>query len=215
MDAANTSCLNLTCPKTSTGKYGNYCSRSCHMSEVNRKRWRNPEFRESQPQRISERNKGHIPSQAQRDAARRNIMKYHADPECAASHREKARETMTKNHKDPDFTKKLYSPRVNMQRVITAGHNRWRGLQYKFPHHWSSFTNMHSRSDEVDEEFSNCTRGFIAYIRYLGKVPDGMLKPTAGRRDHSIGYLRGNFEWQSHHDNITEALDRRYRRAST
>jgi hypothetical protein len=31
-----------------------------------------------------------------------------------------------------------------------------------------------------------------------------MVKSSVGRRDHSLGYVRGNYFWQSHFDNNQE-----------
>lgn len=35
-----------------------------------------------------------------------------------------------------------------------------------------------------------------------------MIKPTCGRVDHSKGYIKGNFNWQSSKDNLIEVRTR-------
>jgi hypothetical protein len=74
--------------------------------------------------------------------------------------------------------------------------------------HWSSFSNMHKRSIHISDEFSQTYLGFKNFIDYLGPVPENMIKPSLGRKDHSLGYIRGNFEWQSLSDNGKEAANR-------
>lgn len=89
-----------------------------------------------------------------------------------------------------------------------------RGLPYygrlkkEFPFHWGSFQSMHNRSGH-DTDFPRTVEGFIDFILYLELVPEGMIKPSIGRKDHSIGYRAGNFGWQSGSDNSKEMLERR------
>ncbi len=85
-------------------------------------------------------------------------------------------------------------------------------LKLNNPIHYSSFHNIHKRSKrsglEVDPDFQTTNEGFKAFIEYLGPIPEGMIKPTVGREDHSKGYIRGNFQWQSRTDNSSEAAKR-------
>jgi hypothetical protein len=37
-----------------------------------------------------------------------------------------------------------------------------------------------------------------------------MKKPTVGRKDHSRGYVSGNYEWQEFGENVREANSRNY-----
>lgn len=90
-----------------------------------------------------------------------------------------------------------------------------RGLPYygelkkKYPIHWSSFANMHKRGRlkniEIDSNFSRTKEGFEKFIKYLGDVPENMEKPTLGRDNHDIGYIKGNFKWESFDDNRKES----------
>jgi len=87
----------------------------------------------------------------------------------------------------------------------------YQGLKEQYPQHWSSFENMHHRIDACGfaTDFPRTYQGFKDFIEYLGPVPVGMIKPSTGRKDHSKGYVRGNFAWQSHFDNTSEAYHRR------
>jgi hypothetical protein len=55
---------------------------------------------------------------------------------------------------------------------------------------------------------------FNIFLKDIGPVPEGMVKPTVGRLDHSKGYVfdiennRLNFEWQPKEDNIREGAIR-------
>lgn len=77
---------------------------------------------------------------------------------------------------------------------------------YNYPH-FISFSGMHSRLkySKLATDFPRTLEGFIDYIVYMGPVPSGMERPVAGRIDHSVGYLRGNFAWQSAEDNNRES----------
>jgi hypothetical protein len=95
-----------------------------------------------------------------------------------------------------------------------------RGLPYygdlrkMFQFHFSSFSRMHERIKEsgLETDFPRTALGFVEYLIYLGDVPyfDGDL-PTAGRFDHGMGYVRGNFSWQSKKENSSESLTRNHR----
>ena len=80
------------------------------------------------------------------------------------------------------------------------------GLYRKFyKDHWMSFKGMHKRGVESNLSFCNNFEGFIKFIYCIGDVPIGMAKPTIGRVDHSIGYIKGNFTWQEFMDNVRES----------
>jgi len=89
-----------------------------------------------------------------------------------------------------------------------SGNMRWYGLRSKFPHHCLSFKKMHDRSSDIDPDFSRTTKGLINFIRYIGPVPVDVVDPSVGRDNHSIGYHKGNFAWQSMQDNRRESYFR-------
>lgn len=90
--------------------------------------------------------------------------------------------------------------------VEARGLPYYHGLNKQYPIHWSSFTNMHERIDyyKLITDFPRNYQGFKNFVAYLGDVPVGMKKPTVGRKDHSIGYVKGNFTWQEFSENSAE-----------
>lgn len=93
--------------------------------------------------------------------------------------------------------------------VESRGLPYYGNLKKKYPIHWSSFINMHKRSKlqniNVDEIFLRNRKGFENFIEYLGNVPSNMKRPSIGRIDHSLGYIRGNFMWEELSDNSRDA----------
>jgi len=85
-----------------------------------------------------------------------------------------------------------------------------RGLPYygeykqAYPYHWASFCDMHKRKSEIDALFSRSFEGFVHFVFYLGPVPEDMIRPSIGRKDHLVGYKKGNFCWQEFSDNAKE-----------
>lgn len=88
-----------------------------------------------------------------------------------------------------------------------------RGLPYygklrsKFPIHFTSFADMHTRHKtkgvEISETFSRDVDGFINFLLYLGDL--NTEYDTLGRKDHSKGYIEGNFKWEPYWENYSEA----------
>jgi len=50
--------------------------------------------------------------------------------------------------------------------------------------------------------------GFLEFVEDIGPYPQGMTWPTVGRKDHSLGYVPGNFAWQEMADNSRENIVR-------
>lgn len=94
--------------------------------------------------------------------------------------------------------------------VEARGYPYYHELNKQYPTHWSSFFGMHQRINQfkLDTDFPRNYQGFKDFITYLGDVPVGMIKPTVGRKDHSLGYIRGNFAWQEHSENMAEVGSR-------
>lgn len=88
-----------------------------------------------------------------------------------------------------------------------------RGLPYygylksEYPQHFSSFSRMHARTlvSGKDCDFPRNAEGFISFLLYLGDIPEGMISPTLGRKDHSKGYVIGNFAWEERSLNCSKA----------
>lgn len=94
--------------------------------------------------------------------------------------------------------------------VEARGLPYYRGLNKQYPIHFASFSNMHNRCKwyGLVTDFPRDYQGFQDFIVYLGDVPIGMKRPTVGRKDHSLGYIKSNFEWQEFADNIEEMTTR-------
>jgi len=83
---------------------------------------------------------------------------------------------------------------------------RYGWLARQFPVHRRHFESMHRSGRQTD--FPRTLQGFNEFVKYLGPVPEGMVSPTLGRKDHDLGYLRDNFAWQSRADNTSEMIIR-------
>lgn len=85
--------------------------------------------------------------------------------------------------------------------VLKRGLPYYGRLREEFPIHFHTFSRMHKRN-HVDFPQSNL--GLISFILEIGPVPDDMLRPSIGRKDHSIGYVVGNYAWQEFTENSKE-----------
>lgn len=93
--------------------------------------------------------------------------------------------------------------------VITKNIRRVYGdLPDLYPVHWDRFCYMQLRARHFGTDFSDDQSGFMLFIEEIGPVPEGMMKPTVGRKDHSKGYIFGNFEWQEQVENSRESAYR-------
>lgn len=94
--------------------------------------------------------------------------------------------------------------------VEARGLPYYHGLNKQYPIHFSSFSRMHGRIWEfkLTTDFPRTYQGFKDFVEYLGDVPVGMIRPSVGRKDHSLGYVRGNFGWQERSINSSECAFR-------
>jgi hypothetical protein len=94
--------------------------------------------------------------------------------------------------------------------VEARGLPYYHSLNKQYPIHYASFSRMHGRiwRDKLSTDFPRDFQGFKDFIAYLGDIPVGMNNPTVGRKDHSLGYVKGNFEWQSKSKNSSECSSR-------
>jgi len=83
---------------------------------------------------------------------------------------------------------------------------RYGNLKYLYPDHFRHFQVMQDRAKNgCGTEYSNDSSGLLEFIEEIGPYPTGMVMPTVGRKDHSKGYIQGNFTWQSRSDNAKES----------
>lgn len=47
-------------------------------------------------------------------------------------------------------------------------------------------------------QWSRDRLGYLQFCAEIGPRPEGMLKPSVGRIDHSRGYEAGNVQWEEH-----------------
>jgi len=80
-----------------------------------------------------------------------------------------------------------------------------------FPRHLGHFKEMLKRSKKYSREcdFDRSASGFLLFVEHIGPYPEDMIRPTVGRKDHSKGYVYGNFEWQTLEENNREQVDRK------
>jgi hypothetical protein len=50
-------------------------------------------------------------------------------------------------------------------------------------------------------DFPPTREGYIEFCKELGPIPKRMRRPSVGRIDHYLGYVRGNIHWQSYNKN--------------
>jgi hypothetical protein len=106
---------------------------------------------------------------------------------------------------------KIPPSNISVAKSLEArGYPYYGNLKSSYPIHWASFSAMHGRVRDfgLDCDFPRNVDGFIDFILYVGPVPGDMIRPTLGRSDHSIGYLKGNFKWQESSDNTSESATR-------
>lgn len=95
-----------------------------------------------------------------------------------------------------------------------AGHTREsakkaalaRGDSYFIDLQVNAFYRMHNRIRDwkLLTDFTRTREGFVDFVVHIGEVPEGMIKPGVGRKDHTKGYVKDNFMWQSFRDNCIE-----------
>lgn len=80
----------------------------------------------------------------------------------------------------------------------------------KWPREVSAFKGLQGRVRDgvTTTTWSRTTRGFNAFLKYVGPCPNDMKCPTIGRKDHEKGYQPGNCSWQEKSDNSREACER-------
>lgn len=83
----------------------------------------------------------------------------------------------------------------------------------EYPREVRAFCQMHQRvkkgiAPSCYHLWSRTTKGFMLFLKDVGKIPEKMIKPSLGRKNHSKGYTPTNCKWQETYENIIEALRR-------
>lgn len=111
-----------------------------------------------------------------------------------------------------EYLSDLYNKSIelNSKQLMAKLSVESRGLPYYgnlkkvFPIHFKRFKSMNHRRGKVNLEFRNSVEGFINFIVEIGPIPEGMVFPSVGRKDHSKGYEVGNFRWQEFSENCSD-----------
>lgn len=115
--------------------------------------------------------------------------------------------------------------RGGMKSALSRGLPFYGLLRREYPRHFAAFSSLHKRVElgRSTTDLPRNSEGFIQFLLEIGDLPVDMRKPSVGRKDHDLGYVRGNYEWQSLSDNSKEVQLRMvmvgrhnsYRRADT
>ena len=84
--------------------------------------------------------------------------------------------------------------------------NRWGEFLHLDKYALKYFQWMQARSKKgwCSCSFSNDRQGYIDFCREMGPIPDSMIKPSVGRKDHTLGYQDGNIAWQEFVENCKQ-----------
>lgn len=83
----------------------------------------------------------------------------------------------------------------------------------EYPREVRAFCQMHQRvkmgiAPSYYYLWPRTTKGFMSFLKIVGKIPEKMIKPSLGRKNHSKGYTPTNCKWQETYENVIEALRR-------
>src|SRR5690242_19413768 len=78
--------------------------------------------------------------------------------------------------------------------------------------HW-----MHSRCNRTGRHcgFPRTREGFAAFCAEMGPIPSSISRASVGRKDHDIGYIAGNIEWEEFNYNVFKKRKVEDQRAKT
>lgn len=74
----------------------------------------------------------------------------------------------------------------------------------------TSFKHMMDRVKLYNLEcsYTRDEKGFLEFVKDIGEIPLNMKSPSVGRKDHTKGYVKGNFDWQERTENSYESAKR-------
>jgi hypothetical protein len=91
--------------------------------------------------------------------------------------------------------------------------NHWGEEKQKYGKEHATFIRCHNRVRDgkcPSIEWPRNTEGFKCFLNEIGPMPTNMFKPSIGRKDHSLGYITGNIQWEEHAINSTKRKGTRY-----
>lgn len=99
-----------------------------------------------------------------------------------------------------------------LEELASDKSNNWKygGLSRIYNIHIDRFRGMLRRAKKLGLkcDFEDNDRGHVNFIYYIGDIPEGMVRPSVGRFDHTKGYVVGNFRWQEYDENKSEGSSR-------
>lgn len=102
------------------------------------------------------------------------------------------------------------------EKLSIAGRSRspYSFLGKEYPIHLAHLKGVIGRckSGYCDTDLTPDEKGLQQFVKEIGPVPSELLangvRRTVGRKDHSKGYVSGNYEWQSQSQNSKEMAER-------
>lgn len=85
-----------------------------------------------------------------------------------------------------------------------ARKNQWlakyKGDRYAFNY----FKWMHDRcvNSKRQCDFPRTEKGYTEFCKEMGPIPEGMKRPSVGRKNHNKGYVYGNIAWERYEYNV-------------
>lgn len=77
----------------------------------------------------------------------------------------------------------------------------WEVVSEEFCRELAAFKRAHDRVRDGKSPSIHWPRsldGFVGFLAEVGLVPDGLEKPSLGRKQHAYGYEPGNIQWEEH-----------------
>ena len=77
-----------------------------------------------------------------------------------------------------------------------------------YPVHFKHFHWLQERAKELGTDLTRDSSGLLEFVEEIGQVPEEISRLSVGRKDHSSGYVKGNYEWQDMSSNSSESAKR-------
>jgi len=135
---------------------------------------------------------------------------------------------------DINYSDKMAQMKCHCGNIFVAGRgNLWSGgtkscgclviksngyLRYNTPHkkELGAFKRMHDRVRDrlsykgIKIQWDRTPEGFKKFFAHIGNIPSNLVKPSLGRKIHSLGYVEGNIMWEEHSLNSKKRRGTRY-----